>query len=122
MGLGLRFGGVAQGEGLLLEVTALASLVEGALLEPVDVLEVLPDHLQQARVSVKTILLRGRVLWSSQALGERLKGGFLQFVRGDLIGKGEVLLLSLLTSARLHQLVRALLAEGALLLLWLLHL
>ncbi len=52
--------GVAEGEWFGLVVAALACLVKCALFEAVDVFQILPDHLQQARISVEAVLLESR--------------------------------------------------------------
>ena len=105
---------VSEGEGLLLEIAALACFVKSALFQFVDVLQVLADHLQQPWISVEAVFLRGRVFGSGETVSEWLNRGFLQFVRRYLIWQGEVLLFLLLASAVLRNSVRILLAEGAL--------
>lgn len=107
---------MTEGELFWLIVAALASLVEGTLLETIDVLQVFPNHLKQARISVKAVLLESRrVLGCCEAFSEWLDCWFLQLIGRDLIWKGEIFFLLLLSHAGLSQLVCALFAERQLL-------
>ena len=101
---------VSEGEWFLLEIAAFSSLVESALFQPVYVLQILADHFKQPRISVQAVFFRGRVFGSGETFGEWLNGGFLQFVRGDFIWKGEIFLFLLLTSAALCNFVGIFLA------------